>query len=143
MEHAVRQLFERYERLFNQALHGQADLEALAALYAPEMIGAAPAGVRTASNDGQFKAALAQGYAQYRAIGTQEMHVRSLRVSKIDALHGMAQVEWSATYLRKDGTNVTIDFAVHYLVQMQDGAPKVFGWISGDEQALLRQHGIV
>lgn len=71
------------------------------------------------------------------------MRVRSLRVSTIDALHGMAHVEWSATYLRKDGTNVTIDFAVHYLVQMQDGAPKVFGWISGDEQALLRQHGIV
>lgn len=44
MEHAVRQLFEQYERLFNQALHGQADLEALTALYAPEMIGAAPAG---------------------------------------------------------------------------------------------------
>ena len=32
---------------------------------------------------------------------------------------------------------------VHYLVQMLNRDPKVFGWISGDEQALLRKHGIV
>jgi hypothetical protein len=24
-----------------------------------------------------------------------------------------------------------------------DGPPKVFGWVSGDEQALLRTHGII
>jgi len=27
-----------------------------------------------------------------------------------------------------------IDFEVHYLVQVKDGAPRVFGWIAGDEQ---------
>jgi hypothetical protein len=35
-----------------------------------------------------------------------------------------------------------IDFDVHYLVQQLNAEPKVFGWISGDEQALLREHGI-
>jgi len=35
-----------------------------------------------------------------------------------------------------------IDFDVHYLVQKLDGDPKIFGWVSGDEQALLRKHGI-
>jgi hypothetical protein len=35
-----------------------------------------------------------------------------------------------------------IDFDVHYLVQQLDAEPKVFGWISEDEQALLREHGI-
>lgn len=38
---------------------------------------------------------------------------------------------------------VTVDFDVHYLVQTPDGAAKVFGWVSGDEQALLEQHGII
>jgi hypothetical protein len=28
------------------------------------------------------------------------------------------------------------------LVQVLNQAPKVFGWVSGDEQALLRAHGI-
>lgn len=35
-----------------------------------------------------------------------------------------------------------IDFDVHHLVQQRDGGPKVFGWIAGDEQALLRERGI-
>jgi hypothetical protein len=45
MEVNVGQLFERYARLFNQALDGRADMDEVAALYAPELIGAAPAGV--------------------------------------------------------------------------------------------------
>jgi hypothetical protein len=28
-------------------------------------------------------------------------------------------------------------------VQERDETPKIFGWISGEEQALLKQHGIV
>ncbi len=30
-----------------------------------------------------------------------------------------------------------------HLVQKLDGEPKIFGWVSGDEQALLRKHGII
>lgn len=38
---------------------------------------------------------------------------------------------------------MSIDFDVHYLVLLLGGEPKVFGWVSGDEQSLLREHGIV
>lgn len=38
---------------------------------------------------------------------------------------------------------MSIDFDVHYLVQLLGGEPRVFAWVSGDEQALLREHGIV
>ena len=44
---------------------------------------------------------------------------------------------------RKDRPDVAIDFDVHYFIQTLDREPKVFGWVSGDEQALLRKHGIV
>jgi hypothetical protein len=54
----------------------------------------------------------------------------------------MAHVAWTATYARKDKPDVAIDFDVHYLVQHLGGAPKIFGWISGDEEAVLKQHGI-
>ncbi len=43
----------------------------------------------------------------------------------------------------RDRTDVAIDFDVHYLVQKLDDEPKIFGWVSGDEQALLRKHGII
>jgi hypothetical protein len=143
MEKSVRTLFARYERVFNTALHGDADMDEVAALYAPEFIAASPAGIMTGKNDAQLKQAMAQGYARYRAIGTKAMRVRGLRISPMDEHHCVAHVSWRATYVRKDQPDATIDFDVHYLVQQLGAEPTVFGWVSGDEQALLREHGIV
>jgi hypothetical protein len=143
METSVRKLFERYERVFNAALHGDVDMDDVAALYAADFIAASPAGVMTGKNDEQLKQVMAQGYARYRAIGTKEMRMRGLRISPMDEHHCVAHVAWRATYARKDGPDVTIDFDVHYLVQQLGAEPKVFGWVSGDEQAVLKEHGII
>ena len=143
MEAAVTEFFKRYERFFNCALGGDMHLDEVAALYASEFIAASPAGVMAGKNDDQFTEVMAQGYAHYRAIGTKEMRVRDVRISAIDDRHCVAHVAWTATYARKDQPDVAIDFDVHYFVQVLDGEPKVFGWVSGDEQALLREHGIV
>ena len=143
MRDEVKKLFARYERLVNLALQGAVEMEELASLYSSEFIGAAPAGVRTGKNDDQFRKVMAQGYERYRAIGTKDMRIRAIRFSAIDPLHCMAHVAWVASYARKDGAEIAIEFDVHYLVQMLNGDPKVFGWISGDEEALLKQHGIV
>lgn len=138
----MRRFFERYEACFNRALGGDMAPDEVAALYASEFIAASPAGVMAGRNDDRFRQAMAEGYARYRAIGTKAMRLRDVRVSPIDELHCMAHVGWAATYARKGRPDMTIDFEVHYLVQMLDGEPKVFGWVSGDEQALLRAHGI-
>lgn len=84
-----------------------------------------------------------QGYAHYRAIGTREMRIRKIRLSPMDEHHCVAHVAWIATYARPDRPDTVIDFEVHYLVQKLEDGAKVFGWVSGDEQALLKQHGIV
>ena len=143
METSVRKLFERYERVFNASLHGNGDMDEVAALYAAKFIAASPAGVRTGKNDEQLKQAMAQGYAHYRAIGTKEMRIRGLRISPMDEHHCVAHVAWRATYACKDQPELAIDFEVHYLVQQLGADPKVFGWVSGDEQAQLKEHGIV
>ncbi len=143
MEADVRAFFERYERIFNQALGDEIGMDEVATLYAPEFIAASPAGVMTGRNDDQLRQAMAQGYARYREIGTKAMRLRDVRLSPMDALHGVAHVAWTATYARKGRPDVAIDFEVHYLVQALDGDLKVFGWVSGDEQALLKQHGVV
>jgi Domain of unknown function (DUF4440) len=142
MEASVRKLFERYENTFNQALGGDMDVDEVSALYASDFIAASPAGVMTGKNDDQLKQVMAQGYARYRAMGTKDMRIRNVRLSPIDDLHCVAQVAWTATYARKDEPEAVIDFDVHYFVQELDGEPKVFGWVSGDEEALLRKHGI-
>jgi hypothetical protein len=143
MESSVRKLFERYERFFNRSLAGDMDMDEVAALYAPEFIAATPAGVMTGKNDDQLRQTMKQGYEHYRAIGTKEMRIRDVRLSPIDDHHCVAHVAWTATYARKDKPDIAIDFDVHYLVQKLDGEPKVFGWVSGDEEALLRKHGVI
>lgn len=143
MEANVRTLFARYERVSNQSLGGEMDMDQVASLYADAFIAASPAEVMTGKNDDQLRQVMAQGYARYRAIGTQEMRIRNLRLSPMDEHHCVAHVAWTARYARRDQPEVTIDFDVHYLVQMLDGEPKVFGWVAGDEQALLRQHGVI
>src|SRR5690242_12898813 len=110
---AVAKLFERYESFFNESLRGNMDSDQLASLYAPEFIGAAPAGVMTGKNDERFKHAMAQGYAHYRAIGTKHMRVRNVRLSPIDEHHCVAHVAWTATYMRQDRPDVAVDFDVH------------------------------
>lgn len=143
MEASVKIFFDRYERIFNQALGGGVDMDAVAALYASEFIAGSPAGVTTGRNDEHLKQVMAQGYAHYRAIGTKDMRIRNVRLSPIDDHHCVAHVAWTATYSRQNQPDVAIDFDVHYFIQKLDGEPKVFGWVSGDEQAVLRKHGII
>jgi hypothetical protein len=142
-ETSVEKFFERYESFFNQSLGGDIDMGEVASLYASAFIAASPAGVTTGKNDDQLKLAMEQGYAHYRAIGTKEMRIRNVRLSTMDDHHCLAHVAWTATYARDDQPDLGIDFDVHYFVQELDGELKIFGWVTGDEQALLRKHGII
>jgi hypothetical protein len=143
MERSVKKFFERYEQVFKKSLGNDSDLDEVSSLYAAEFIAASPTGVMTGRNDDQLKQVMAQGYAHYRAIGTKEMWIRDVRISPMNEHYCVAHVAWTAIYARKHQPDVAIEFEVHYLVQMLDREPKVFGWVSGDEQELLRKHGII
>jgi hypothetical protein len=143
METSVRKLFARYESSFNASLHGDIDMNEVAAFYASDFIAASPAGVMNGKNDERLTQVMAQGYAHYRSIGTKEMRIRGLRISPVDEHHCVAHVAWRGIYARKNQSDIAIDFDVHYLVQQLGAEPKIFGWISGDERALLKKHGIV
>lgn len=140
---SVIKLFERYESFFNRSLGGDMDMNEVAALYASEFIAASPAGVIAGKNDDHLKQVMAQGYARYRAMGTKEMRICNVRLYHIDDHHCVDHVAWTATYAGKDRPDEKIDFDVHYFVQKLDGEPKVFGWVSGDEQALQRKHNFI
>lgn len=143
MEQTVRNLFERYERFFAKGLIDQVDADELTSLYTPEFIAASPEGVTTGKLDETLIRSMSAGYERYRAIGTKQMRVHSLRISPIDEHHAVAHVGWTATYIRDDLPETTIDFTVHYLMQVRGDEAKVFGWIAGDEDAALKEHGII
>ena len=134
--------FERYQQLFQEGLAGHADLPAVAASYAAAFVAASPAGVSVGRNDEQLATVMRQGFERYQRLGTKSMALRGVRQSPIDAQHCVAHVAWTATYARAGGADVAIDFEVHYLMQQLDGPPRIFGWVSGDEEVLMRAHGI-
>lgn len=143
MDDSVRQLFRDYAALMARGLHGDVDPEAFAAFFAPEVIAASAQGVRGAANDQAMRQAMAEGFARYRRIGTTDMGIESIRIIRLDDAHCVASVDWTATYDRGARPQVRIPFTVHYFVQRTADGPRIFGWVSGDEQAALREHGIL
>lgn len=142
MEEILTRFFERYESMANQVLAGALPVGSTTSAFATDFIAASPAGVMTGKNDETLTASMEKGYARYRAIGTRELKIRKTTVTQIDALHFLVRVDWRSVFDAEEQPNVTIDFEVHYLVQLRGGEPKIFGWISGDEEAVLKEHGI-
>lgn len=136
--------FEAYANRFNDALKGGDDVVATAAAFADYFVSANPSGVTGGKNDEAFTKQIPAGNDFYRNIGTTSMIIRSLDITWLDGLHAMVKVFWRSEYERKkDAAQVTIDFEGIYLLQVREGQPRIFAYITGDEQEVLRSHGII
>ncbi len=139
----LRAFFDDYVARFNEALDGSPDLGAIAAQYTDAFLAAGPGGVTPGQNDAAFIEMLGQVYDRYRAIGTERMTVQDVVVTPIDEQHAMARVDFGSRYVRpSDGKPIEIDFDVTYLLERQERW-RVFAFIAGDEEGLLREHGLL
>jgi hypothetical protein len=141
----ITDFFELYAARFNQALADPPveDVEGTARAFADYFVGARPAGVMGGPNDARLREVIPQGNAFYRSVGTKAMAIRGIDVTTIDDLHAMARVHWESSHVKPDGGEVNIPFDVVYLLQMLDGVPRIFAYITGDEQGVLRAHGLL
>lgn len=139
----IEAFFDAYASRFQQALQGIDDVDATAAAFAECFIEAHPKGVTCGKNDAAFRKMIPQGNDHYRKIGTQEMRVRKIESSRLDENHYMAKVFWHSSYVKKGGETVHIPFSVIYLLQEIEGVLSVFCYIAGDEQGLLKEHGVI
>ncbi len=144
----IKEFFAEYEKHTNGAIHnpGATDPEAIALMYAECFVGASPGHVTCARNDNEFRAALRQGMEFYRSIGTRSMKIKGLDETAIDELHSLATAHWVAEHQLKLGKGTKkkrMDFDVTYLVQMRDGEPRIFAYVSGDEMAAYREAGLI
>jgi hypothetical protein len=55
----------------------------------------------------------------------------------------MAKVHWQAIYNKKDKSKESIEFDVIYFVQTVNDQLKIFAYITGDEQGVLRERGLI
>jgi hypothetical protein len=144
METTVRDFFHRYEKLFNQGLTSKPDVKGIRDSFAKTFMEAGPKSVYAAKNGWKFRFFIPRAYAFYRKIGTQSIEIRAVEVTPLDGMHTLARVSWRSTYKRRsDGEIVVIDFDVFYLLRIEDGKPKIFAFIAGDEQGELKRRGLV
>lgn len=141
----IETFFAEYAARFNHSLQDPpvVDVDGVLASFADCFIEASPLGVNCGKNDEQFREVIPQGYAFYRSIGTTAMNVKGVDVTPLDEFHAMARVHWESRYRRQDGGEERIEFDVIYFLQTLDGQPKVFAYITGDEQKVLREHGLI
>ncbi|XUX01148.1 MAG: hypothetical protein TUN42_03920 [Dehalogenimonas sp.] len=140
---AIEKFFADYARRFNESLTGNLDVETTASAFAPCFIEASTRGVICANNYDQFRSMIPRGTEFYRSIGTTSMKVKSVEVTPLDPQHDMVRVFWHSEYLKQNGETVFIDFDVIYLLEDISVAPRNFGYITGDEQQVLKDHGLV
>ena len=139
----IERFFQEYEKRFADGISGKIDVNATVESFAPVFLEAHPHGISCNKNDEKFRANVPKGYDFYRNIGTTKMRIDFLDITPLDDFHYMAKVYWKAYYIRKDKSLAHIDFSVIYMLQMVQDQPKIFTYITGDEQKVLRDNGLI
>lgn len=136
--------FSAYAAAYERSLGERVDSVAIRAFFAEGFVSAGTNGQAMAgTNDDSFEAALQQGYRFYKAIGTRSMKVTRVQASALYENHDSVQVFYKAGYRKKDGSDLTIEFDVLYILQRRPDGPKIIAFITGDEMGLYKQHGLV
>jgi hypothetical protein len=145
MSKKLEEFFAAYAARTNHALADppKIDVEASASAFASSFVGANPKGVHCGKNDEELRAFIPKGYEFYRSIGTKRMEIASLTLTKLDDFHTQAKVHWVATYQKKDGSKDEIEFDVIYFVQELGDGPKIFAYITGDEEQVYKDRGLI
>lgn len=144
MAQQIEKFFADYEMRFNKAFGDtpEVDVEGTTRAFTECFIEANPNGVICGKNDEEFRVRIPKGIEYYKSIGTQSMRILSLIVTPLDEVHAMGKIHWLAQYRRRDGSEETVDFEVIYFVQIRNDEPKIFAYITGDEERLLREKGL-
>lgn len=142
----VEEFFAHYSRRSNEALHTppKEDIEGIVASFAPFFVEASPKGVFGGANGDDFRKMIPQGFARYRDIGGTAMTVTRVKVTELDDFNAMARVDWNFAYQRpRDGRRGNIVFQNLYLLNFATGEPRIFAYVTPDEEQALKDHGLV
>jgi len=141
----IEEFFERYQKSFNKAIKESSEIDAkeMAQCFSDCFIAANPAGVACGKNDEELESQILKGLQFYRSIGTSSMNVSEIAVTALDQFHALARVRWQSQYRNGDGEGERIDFDVIYLLEINGERPRIFAYITGDEEKALRERGLI
>ncbi len=144
MKAQVEKFFQDYETRANKGLAEKPEINAeeASSAYTETFIEANPKGVMTFTSE-QFREGAEEGFARQREVGARSMKIGSLDITPLDEFHAMAKIHWVSTYVNKQDKALEIDFDEIYFVQLLDDTVKVFAYIAGDQEGLLKENGIL
>jgi hypothetical protein len=147
MDKRIQQLnnfFNLYADRFNNALKGETPhIEGTAKSFSNCFVSANPLGVICGNNNEDFKTAMSQGYAFYKSIGVTSMDIISLETTILNGFHEMTKIRWKCSYTKKDSSKGSIEFENFYFTQTKQNEHEIFAYITGDEQAILKENGLI
>jgi hypothetical protein len=143
--HLIEVFFNDYENRFNESLQtGHVDVKGTSNSFAKCFIEASPHGVNCGKNNFLFRWMIPRGHAHYKKIGTQSMKIVSRTITDIDQDHSMVKIHWLSKYVRQsDSKNISIEFDVTYMLQHLTDEIKIFAYVTGDEQKVLKDNGLI
>lgn len=142
---AIRAFFEAYAKRFDEALGGSPKIDAKGLIddFAGYFVSSDPKTVRGGKNGLLFRLMIPWGYRRYRKLGCKKMMLRGVEITGLDDFHAMARTHWSSLFRRKDKSVVEVEFDNIYLLHIPAGGqPRIFAYVTPDEQQVLRDHGI-
>ena len=143
---AIEAFFEAYAKRSDDSLRvpSHDNVDGVAASFAQFVVGANPKGVNGGANDETFRKMIPQGLARYRQIGGRTMRITRLKITELDAFNAMVRVDWLFSYQRPlDGRRGDIAFQNIYFLNFATGEPKIFAYITPDEEQAMRDHGLI
>jgi hypothetical protein len=144
--HDIDAFFAAYAKRSTDALKDPPveDIDGTVESFAPYFVGSGPQGVRGGENGAELRLMIPQGNANYRKVGGKAMRITRLDVTEFDNANVMATVDWAFDYVRpKDGKAGTVAFTNRYFLNTAGDAPKIFAYITPDEQQAMKDHGLI
>jgi hypothetical protein len=142
----IESFFAAYAKRSNDALRSPPieDVDGVVGAFAPFFVEASPKGVMGGANGDEFRQMVPQGFAKYRAVGGKAMRVTRVKTTELDDFNAFARGDWEFDYVRKsDGRSGTVVFQNIYFLNFADGTPKVFAYITPDEERAMKDHGLI
>jgi hypothetical protein len=144
--HDLKTFFADYARRSNDALKDPPveDVDGVVKSFAPYFVGSSPQGVRGGENGAELREMVPQGFANYRKVGGKAMRITRLDLTELDDANVMATVDWAFDYIRpRDGKSGTIGFTNRYVLNVAGDTPLIFAYLTPDEEAAMREHGLI
>ncbi len=142
----IERFFAAYAKRSNDALRNPPieDVDGVVSVFAPYFVEASPKGVMGGANGDEFRKMVPQGFAKYREVGGKAMRVTRVKTTELDDFNSLARVDWEFDYVRKSvGRSGVVAFQNIYLINFADGSPKVFAYITPDEEQAMKDHGLI